>query len=134
MGEKFTCGTWKQATKPQASPSSQRSHNMELFLNDALAASTRTFPPRLLGAAWPDATAALCQTKLLAGVRGSDGNTPQLLPCRAEKIKAMYKTFTAPLARQELQETSQLAMREISRYAAHFLPHFAQQCPHSLWL
>lgn len=43
-GEKFTCGTWKQATKTQTSPSPQRSHNVKLFLSDAPAASTGTFP------------------------------------------------------------------------------------------
>lgn len=45
-------------------------------LSDAPAASTGTFPPRSLGEAQPDATAALCQPKHLAGVRGWAGNMP----------------------------------------------------------
>lgn len=86
------CGTWKQATKTQTSQSTQRSHNMELFLSNALATSTGTFfPPLLLGAARPDATAALCQTKHLEGVGGSDGNTPQPLPCSHEEVKPRAK-------------------------------------------
>lgn len=88
---------------------------MQLFLSDAPAASTGTFPPRSLGAARPDATAALCQTKHLAGVRGSDGNTPQPLPCRGEEVKLCQKKFMARLASQELQETSQLATWGISK-------------------
>lgn len=64
---------------------------MEIFLSNALATSTGTFPPHLLGAAWPDATAALCQTKHFEGVGGSDGNTPQPLPCSHEEVKPRAK-------------------------------------------
>ena len=42
-------GTWKQATKPQTSPGTRRSRNIELFLSDAPAASTGTVPWALAG-------------------------------------------------------------------------------------
>lgn len=71
--------------------------------------------------AQPDATAALCQPKHLTGAQLQMGTCPSCFP---EKVKLRAKILTAQLARQELQETPQLASQGICK---RLTPAFAQQ-------
>lgn len=80
-----------------------------------------------LGTAQPDATAALCQPKQLTGAQLQMGTCPSCFP---EKVKLRARSLTARLARQELQETAQLARQGICR---RLTPTAAQQEPQHLW-
>lgn len=105
---------WHMQTshKPTDLPKPPEEPQYGTILSNAPATGMTTFPPCSLGTAQPDATAALCQPKHLRGVQLQMGTCPSHFP---EEVKLRAKNLRARPARQEFQETPQLARQGICK-------------------